>query len=711
MLWATYSKPRFRFLMELLWEVVAGASVHGRFRIATEKFAISMKIIHPDCSSHSGAEPAANVKSCSTICYPLWLPGVDCSQVFAMPETALGLFPDVGASYFLSRFLVSLVPLVSFGQVCVDPCCTNHNHFSQYFYGCRGGASYCHPLAAHRSAQSMWAYLKKVYHQDNDARRFQLEHVIAMFQHGSLSIQDYYSAFLTLWHEYADLVTADVPIAALSTIQTIHATTRRDQFLMKLRPEYESVRSSLLNRSPVPSLDICFGELLHEEQCLSTQAILEQSHGSSGTTTVAYAAQGRGPPMHSKNLQCFCCKEYGHIAATCPKKFCSYCKKKGHIIKECRIRPQNCQAQAFQTSVIVPPVATHDSPSAACSVPAPPAPDYCTPEMVQRILISALSAMGFQGPDLSMVWHRRLGHPNTQILSHVLNSDLPGNKDRYSLSLECDSCKLGKSKTLPFPLHASRASHCFDLIHSDVWGPSPVSSYEKFKYYVTFIDDHSRFTWVYFLCSKSEVFRTFTEFLAYVDNQFSTSIKTLRTDSGGEYLSTEFQAFLASKGIIHQRSCPFTPQQNGVAERKNRHLLDVVRTLLLESSVPSMFWVEALKTATHLINRLPSQVLHMESPYFRLFAKQPSYDHLRIFGCVCFVHLPPHERHKLSAQSVRCAFLGYNMCQKGFVCYDPTLHRTRISRNVIFFENQHFFPVSSSTVSSSSTVVLPSFEQ
>ena len=101
----------------------------------------------------------------------------------------------------------------------------------------------------------------------------------------------------------------------------------------------------------------------------------------------------------------------------------------------------------------------------------------------------------------------------------------------------------------------------------------------------------------------------------------------------------------------------------------------------------------------------------MESPYFHLFAKQPSYDHLRIFGCVCFVHLPPHERHKLSAQSVRCAFLGYNICQKGFVCYDPTLHRTHISKNVIFFENQHFFLVSSSTVSPSSTMVLPSFEQ
>jgi hypothetical protein len=122
-----------------------------------------------------------------------------------------------------------------------------------------------------------------------------------------------------------------------------------------------------------------------------------------------------------------------------------------------------------------------------------------------------------------------------------------------------------------------------------------------------------------------------------------------------------------------------------------------------------MFWVEVMKTATRLINHLPSQVLHMESPYFRLFAKQPSYDNLRTFGCVCFVHLPHHERHKLSTQSVRCVFLGYNVCQKGFVCYNPTLYRTRISRNVIFFENQHFFPVS--FVPSSSTVVLPSFEK
>ena len=98
-------------------------------------------------------------------------------------------------------------------------------------------------------------------------------------------------------------------------------------------------------------------------------------------------------------------------------------------------------------------------------------------------------------PDLSMVSHHRLGHLNTQILSYVWNFGFLGHREHSSLSFECDSCKLGKSKTLLFPLHASRASHCFDLIHSDVWVPSPVSSHEKFKYYVTFIDDHSIFTW------------------------------------------------------------------------------------------------------------------------------------------------------------------------------------------------------------------------
>jgi transposase InsO family protein len=177
----------------------------------------------------------------------------------------------------------------------------------------------------------------------------------------------------------------------------------------------------------------------------------------------------------------------------------------------------------------------------------------------------------------------------------------------------------------------------------------------------------------------------FKAFLALVETQFFAKIKILQSDSGGEYMSNEFQFFLQSHGIISQRSCSFTPQQNGVAERKNRHLLDVVRTLLIESCVPSHFWCEALCTAVYLINRLPSPNLNNDSPYFRLFRHAPNYSNLHIFGCICFVHLPAHERNKLTAQSVKCAFLGYAGIQKGFLCYDPHARRTRVSRNVIFF--------------------------
>jgi len=224
---------------------------------------------------------------------------------------------------------------------------------------------------------------------------------------------------------------------------------------------------------------------------------------------------------------------------------------------------------------------------------------------------------------------------------------------------------LPKSKTLPFPSGAHRASTCFELIHSDVWGMSHVVSHANYKYFVTFIDDYSRFTWLYFLRSKSEVFSMFKKFLTYVETQFQASVKILRSDSGGEYMSNEFQKYLQQKGILSQRSFLYTPQQNGMAERKNRHLLDITRSLLLQASVPSRFWAEALSTAVFLINRLPSVVIDFDSPFFRLFKTQPDYSDLHTFGCACFVHLPPFERHKLRAQSIQCAFVGV-FCETEF---------------------------------------------
>jgi hypothetical protein len=125
-------------------------------------------------------------------------------------------------------------------------------------------------LRSSQTAAQMWTYLKKIYSQQNTARRFQLEHELSTLQQDSLSISDFYSRFTNLWTEYTDIVYAGLPFEGLSSVQSVHETTQRDQFLMKLRPEFEGPKSNLMNREFVPSLDTCLSDLLREEQRLLT---------------------------------------------------------------------------------------------------------------------------------------------------------------------------------------------------------------------------------------------------------------------------------------------------------------------------------------------------------------------------------------------------------------------------------------------------------
>ena len=133
------------------------------------------------------------------------------------------------------------------------------------------------------------------------------------------------------------------------------------------------------------------------------------------------------------------------------------------------------------------------------------------------------------------------------------------------------------------------SSACFDLVHSDVWGPSPVLSISRYSYYICFIDDFSRYTWVYLLRHRSEVFQIYTDFTNMIHTQFQKCIKIFRSDGAKEYLSSSMQNILKTHGTIHQQSCPHTHQQNGTAERKHRHLLDATRSLLLSASMPKSY--------------------------------------------------------------------------------------------------------------------------
>jgi transposase InsO family protein len=152
----------------------------------------------------------------------------------------------------------------------------------------------------------------------------------------------------------------------------------------------------------------------------------------------------------------------------------------------------------------------------------------------------------------------------------------------------CDSCQLGKSKKQPFTSSTRQTSCPLHLIHTDVW-TSPITSNSGFKYYVIFIDDHSRYTWLYPLHTKSEVYECFIKFKLLVEKQFSSSIKQLQSDGGGEYTSLHFQAFLTKHGILHRKSCPYTSQQNGLAEKKLRHILETGLTLLAHSHLSNSY--------------------------------------------------------------------------------------------------------------------------
>jgi hypothetical protein len=265
-------------------------------------------------------------------------------------------------------------------------------------------------LRPYRSAKAMWDHLTQVYNQDNNARRFQLELAIANYTQGDLSIQDYYSGFLALWSDYSDLVTAKVSAEGVLVVQQVHKISQRDQFLMKLRPEYEPVRASLVNRDPVPSLDACFGELLREEQRLHTQTIMEQARVASTSVSVAYAASAysKGKSRDMSKTQCYSCKKYGHIASHCPHKICNYCKQLGHIIKECPIRPPRPN-KAYHAAVTAA--------GSSFSQTQPPA-NLLTREMVQEMIVSVFSTLGLPGTGSSaLTWILDSGASN-----HMKNS-------------------------------------------------------------------------------------------------------------------------------------------------------------------------------------------------------------------------------------------------------------------------------------------------
>lgn len=291
--------------------------------------------------------------------------------------------------------------------------------------------------------------------------------------------------------------------------------------------------------------------------------------------------------------------------------------------------------------------------------------------------------------DNAAIWHARLGHVGYQMLQQIssqrLLDGLPNLKNVQE-NVICQGCQYGKSHRLPFKNSSNRRSALFELVHTDLMGPTKTPSYSGNHFAMVLVDDHSRYTWIYFLKEKSEALSKFVEFTEAIEKEFGQKIKCLRSDNGGEFMSTDFFQYCDSNGIQRQMTCPNTPQQNGVAERKLAHLTSMSLSWLHEKNLPRELWAEAVQCACHVINRLPPWPGKEKAPFEIMYNVKPNVNYFRVFGSICYVHVPKTNRTKLDPRAKKCIFVGYDSCRKGWRCMDPKTKKFIVSRDVVFDE-------------------------
>ncbi len=178
---------------------------------------------------------------------------------------------------------------------------------------------------------------------------------------------------------------------------------------------------------------------------------------------------------------------------------------------------------------------------------------------------------------------------------------------------------------------------------------------------MSFIDDHTRKVWVYFMKHKGEVFQHFLNFKAMVEKEKGMSIKCLRSDGGGEYFSNEFIEYLKKHGIQRKYACSYSPQQNGVAKRKNMHIVEIARAVLNEKNLLNYFWVEVVAIVVYIMNRTPTTTIHGMTLEEKFTSKKPDASHFRMFSCIAYVHVPDEKRSKLDLKAEKCIFIGYSV--------------------------------------------------
>src|SRR3954469_3417372 len=263
--------------------------------------------------------------------------------------------------------------------------------------------------------------------------------------------------------------------------------------------------------------------------------------------------------------------------------------------------------------------------------------------------------------DVEWIWHRRLAHVNMRSLQTLLNGEHVIGLTNVSFAKDpaCRACIEGK-------LHEKKHSvkniistkRPLELLHMDLFGPPTYDSLGGKKYCLVIVDDYSRYTWVYLFKRKSETQQTVIEFANEAQRQHNSKILAIRSDNGTEFKNYTLDEFLGDEGIKHQYSAAYTRQQNGVAERKNRPLIDAARTMMAEFKSPYNFWAEAINTACHATNRLYLRKGLNKNPYEILTGNKPNLKYFRVFGCTCFILKKGVRLSKFEARAYEGIFVG-----------------------------------------------------
>lgn len=298
-------------------------------------------------------------------------------------------------------------------------------------------------------------------------------------------------------------------------------------------------------------------------------------------------------------------------------------------------------------------------------------------------------------------WHRIFGHRNLNAVKTMVSNN---NLKVIKCSCEnlCGICQEGKMSRKPFAKFKPRQSKAIlDLVHSDVCGPMPTQTPSGKRYLLTFIDDYSRFTFVYLLRNKNEVTEKLKQFVELMKTSKGIKPKVINTDRGGEYVNKETKKFLKSEGIQLKLTPGYTPQMNGIAERKNRTLIEMAKCLLLDAKLAKTFWGEAINTSNYIQNRLITKATN-KIPYELWFEERTYFKNLKIFGTYCYVRIPKEKRRKLDNSAELMILLGYDS-NNIYRCYDFKSNRIIFSRDVVFKKPNEFIEIPSTIQDESTT--------